>query len=133
MAKTISETERRRSIQLAYNEKHGIIPKAIIKARPAIIGQDNEFGQPMPDESTENAYTAKKRDYDTFNAKVAIASDPVVQYMSIENLDKAISELGIKMMEASREMKFIQAAQYRDEKAALEQLRAKRLKEASKE
>ena len=130
MAKTIAETDRRRSIQLAYNEKHHITPTAIIKARQAIIGHDNEFGAIAAEPS--QTYT-KKRDYDTFDAKVGVAHDPVVQYMSVENLDQAIIDLGIKMMQAAKEMKFIQAAQYRDEKVALEQLRDQRIKEAAKE
>ena len=45
MQQTIDETERRRSLQLAYNQEHGITPQAIIKARNAIIGVDNEFSQ----------------------------------------------------------------------------------------
>ena len=42
MQLTIDETERRRSLQLAYNEQHGITPTAIIKARNAIIGHETE-------------------------------------------------------------------------------------------
>ena len=40
MQQTIDETERRRSLQLDYNEKNGITPQAIIKARNSIIGMD---------------------------------------------------------------------------------------------
>lgn len=42
MRQTIEETERRRSLQLAYNEEHGITPQAIVKARNRIIGVDKE-------------------------------------------------------------------------------------------
>lgn len=42
MRLTIEETERRRAIQLAYNEEHGITPQAIVKARQAIIGIDED-------------------------------------------------------------------------------------------
>ena len=42
MQLTIDETERRRSLQLAYNEEHGITPQAIVKARNRIIGVDKD-------------------------------------------------------------------------------------------
>ena len=42
MQLTIDETERRRSLQLAYNEANGITPTAIVKARNAIIGLESE-------------------------------------------------------------------------------------------
>ncbi len=32
MERAITETERRRAIQMAYNEEHGIVPKTIVKA-----------------------------------------------------------------------------------------------------
>ena len=47
MQQTIDETSRRRSMQLAYNEEHGITPQAIIKARNAIIGVDTEGLEPV--------------------------------------------------------------------------------------
>ena len=40
MQKTIEETERRRSKQMAYNEAHGMTPQAIQKAKKSILGDE---------------------------------------------------------------------------------------------
>ena len=56
MRMTIEETERRRSIQLAYNEEHGITPQAIVKARKAIIGIDEEVPEFRADGGSREEY-----------------------------------------------------------------------------
>lgn len=121
MRLTIEETERRRSIQLAYNEKAGITPQAIIKDRTPVIGQEKKKdsassarhhngNRPEPEfryaaNSIENANTA---------------ADPVVRYMTKEQLQKAIEKTKAEMIEAAKNMDFITAAHLRDEMLRME-------------
>ena len=140
MQLTIDETERRRSIQLAYNEEHGITPQAIVKARNRIIGVDSS------EETTEEAVrkgSAKKpvkatrearremkttASYDNeFSTKVDLAADPVVPYMNRDELMRTITARRMAMVEAAKKMQFMEAAQLRDEVLKLEE----RLKEIS--
>lgn len=103
MQKTIDETNRRREKQLAYNEKHGITPQAIIK------GQRNSLTR------ESGAYTEPEQSQN-------IAADPVVKFMSKPALEKAIAHTKKSMLEAARKLEFIEAAQFRDELLKLEQL-----------
>ena len=129
MKKTIDETERRRTLQLKYNEEHGITPQAIIKARNAIIGVDTEL---QPNEAVakharkyENNVVdftpLQQQTYAEFNTTAGIAADPVMQYMGKNDLQKAIDRLNAEMVKAAKEMRFIEAAQYRDEIIKLKQ------------
>ncbi|MEI6555753.1 MAG: excinuclease ABC subunit UvrB [Paludibacter sp.] len=104
MAKTISETNRRREKQLAYNELHGITPTAINK------GERNSFANIDP-----NAYIEP-------DTSQAIAADPVVQYMSKPALEKAIAKTKKAMQDAAKKLEFLEAAQLRDELIKLEDL-----------
>ncbi|MGL5771364.1 MAG: excinuclease ABC subunit UvrB [Bacteroidales bacterium] len=112
MQKTIDETNRRREKQLAYNEKHGITPQAIQKAKTNIL---NDALRPK-DEPL--AYT----DAPTIN----VAADPVVQYMPKPDLEKLIETTRKNMMNAAKKLEFIEAAQYRDELMKLEEMLAKK-------
>ena len=119
MRLTIEETERRRSIQLAYNEKNGITPKAIIKDRTPIIGQDNR---------TEKQHTSKKSvpqnkyTYPDKKEDIRAAADPVVSYMTKEELQKAFAKTRQDMLDAAKNMDFLSAAQLRDEMLKMEEL-----------
>lgn len=104
MAKTISETNRRREKQLAYNEAHGITPTAILK------GERSSFAKVEPDAYIEP------------DLSQAIAADPVVQYMSRPALEKAIAKTKKAMHDAAKKLEFIEAAQLRDELIKLEDL-----------
>ncbi len=125
MQKTIDETERRRTLQLKYNDENGIVPQAIMKSRNLIVGSEETTTKmtsrgKLIERSNINpviqSYLEKEYDNTT-----GIAADPVVKFMSVNDKKKAIERLRVQMIEAAKRMDFIEAAQYRDELLALEQ------------
>ncbi len=113
---TIEETNRRRSLQLAYNEVHGITPQAIIKARNTIIGLEKEH------ENTNGAKKTASVPYrNEYTHEINIAADPVIPYMSKYESERFIAQLRTKMIEAAKQMDFIEAARLRDEILKMEQ------------
>ena len=117
MQLTIDETNRRRAVQLKYNEDNGITPQAIIKARNRIIGldKDSDF-EPVPRGQKPIALMYEKE----YTHEVDIAADPVVSYMNSESLQHTITQLRTQMVEAAKNMEFIEAARLRDEIIKLE-------------
>ena len=105
---TIDETNRRRSVQIAYNEKHGITPTTISKTKEEIMNQ----------KSILDIRGKKGRAYIEPD-DVSVAADPVIAYMSKDQLNKLIEETERKMKKAAKELDFISAAQFRDELFAL--------------
>lgn len=114
MQQTIDETNRRRSLQLAYNEEHGITPQAIIKARNRIIGIDKESVQ-------ENINRDKIPYQYEYTQEVNLAADPVIKYMTRNDLERAITQRRTEMIEAAKNMEFIEAARLRDEILKMEE------------
>ena len=128
MQQTIDETERRRTLQLKYNEEHGITPQAIVKARNAIIGVDTDI-RPTDEgvkharryESNVGLPDVQRQMAAEFDTTAGLVADPVVAYMSRPQLEAAIERLNTQMVDAARRMDFIEAAQYRDEMLKLRQ------------
>jgi excinuclease ABC subunit B len=109
MQRTIDETNRRREKQMAYNKANGITPTQIKK------NISNALAQERSEATARTTY----KDGDT---TVAIACDPIVEYMSCEQLEKSIARTRRFMEEAASKMEFIEAAQYRDEMFKLQEL-----------
>lgn len=121
MRLTIEETERRRSIQLAYNEQHGITPQPIVKARTPIIGQEKKNAETKVEPKQKLSQKTVSYDQD-FSETENIAADPVIAYMNETELKKSIEKVKAEMIEAAKNMDFISAAQLRDEMLRMEDL-----------
>ena len=115
MRLAIDETNRRRAIQMAYNEEHGIRPTTIFKSKEAIMGQTNV---------ADSKKGAKK--YYVESDEQSLAADPVVAYMEKPGLEKMIQKTQKSMEKAAKELDFIEAARLRDELNELKELLAKK-------
>ena len=102
---TIEETNRRREKQLRYNEKHGITPTQIVKAHKSIMGSI---------QTAAKVYVEPE--------KVDYAADPVVKYMTRDELIQAIEHARQAMEAEAKQLNFIEAARYRDEMYALQKM-----------
>ena len=113
MQKTIDETTRRRIIQMQYNERYGLKPRQIIKAVNNILPTIQTRGVAETINRTSQAYLEPESG--------AFAADPIVRRMTRPELEKSIANTTELMKEAARNLDFIQAAQYRDEIARLQE------------
>ncbi len=108
MRKTIEETNRRREKQLAYNAQHNITPTAIAQHTHATMKNKELYS----DHQT----------YSMDTNMVDAAADPIVQYMNKAQLQKTIEKTKKQMQEASKNMEFLEAAQYRNELVKLQDI-----------
>ncbi len=109
MQRTIDETNRRRAIQIAYNEEHGITPQTLAKTKEQILARSSVLD------------IRGKREYYVEPETLSIAADPVVQYMTRDQIERLIAETEDKMRKAAKDLDFISAAGYRDEMMALKE------------
>jgi len=92
MRKAMDETERRRAIQQAYNEEHGITPMSIVRPVEMSLAQ------------------ILQADY----ADLTAQSDEIPEFKSQEELDAYIARLENEMREAAKKFEFEKAAKLRD-------------------
>jgi excinuclease ABC subunit B len=101
--------------QLAYNEEHNITPTQIKKSIEAIMGQtavaDSKKKEPKP-------YVEKD--------EVSAAADPVLNYLSDEQIEASIRDKRKSIESAVKELDFMEAARLRDEMYAMEELLSNR-------
>ena len=98
MRVAIDETERRRKLQQAYNEEHGITPKTIQKSVRDLIAISKKVA-------------AEEMEFD---------KDP--ESMSRRELEKLIGDIQKKMRKAAAELNFEAAAEYRDKMVKLKNM-----------
>jgi excinuclease ABC subunit B len=109
MRRTIDETNRRRNIQMRYNEEHGITPRTLAKTREEILARSSVLD------------IRGKREYYVEPETLSLAADPVVQYMTRDQIEKMVVETEEKMRKAAKDLDFVSAAAYRDEMLALKE------------
>ncbi len=111
MKQAIDETDRRRKIQLDYNIANGITPQTILRSKDSILGQTKV---------ADSKKTAKK--YYVEDEEKSLAADPVVAYLSKEELVKMTDQTRRAMEKAAKELEFMEAARLRDEYLALQKM-----------
>jgi excinuclease ABC subunit B len=115
MTNAISETNRRRAIQMAYNEEHGITPKTIWRSHEEIMEQT----------SIADRMTRPTKSYGLNPEERLQVADPLLQYMSKKELGKQLENVRKEMEKAARELDFPLAAKLRDEMNAIEKMALK--------
>ena len=113
MQRMMDETNRRRKIQLAYNEEHGIIPKTVTKSRDQIMR-----GTLIAEERAEDAGGASLR-YEN-REQFSVVTDPIVKYLTREQKQDLVNQIKKEMLEAAENLQFERAAELRDNLAQLE-------------
>lgn len=109
MRQTIEETNRRRSVQIAYNKAHGITPRTISRSREEILAQ----------RSILDIRSTEQPNYYVEPEAPTLAAEPIVAYATRQQLEKMIAETETRMKKAAKDLDFLTAAQLRDEMFAL--------------
>ena len=109
MRKTIDETERRRLVQMKYNNEHGINPETIIRSKESVF-----------EKKDTSALERVTNPYERRESPMSIAADPVMQYMTKDAVKKALESTKSQMLKAAKEMDFMEAARLRDDMNKLE-------------
>jgi len=109
MRRMMDETERRREIQLEYNEENDITPEPIRKSTDQI-----RMGTAIADEKKEDRPSKQRQHYggpEQLSSKVA---DPVVKYLDDDQKRDLVEQMRNEMQEAAENLDFERAAELRD-------------------
>ena len=109
MRKVIEETNRRRKIQIQYNEEHGIKPETIYKSMEEIL-------------SSTSIAELRKKDYEKEDAAFLKVAEPVIKYMSNDQRKDLMEQMTEEMLNAAKDLEFERAANLRDEIEKLKKL-----------
>jgi excinuclease ABC subunit B len=107
MQRTIDETNRRRVLQMNFNEANGMSPRTILRTREEILKQSSV----LEIRKNSKAYIEPET--------ISVAADPIVAYMSRAQLEKLIKETDNNMKKSAKDLDFMAAARFRDELFAL--------------
>lgn len=105
MRLAIDETNRRRKIQIDYNIENSITPTTIVRSKESSLGQIK---------ATRKYYVEQE--------EASLAADPVVAYLSKDELLKMADRIRKAMDKAAKELEFMEAAKLRDEYLAIQKL-----------
>jgi excinuclease ABC subunit B len=112
MQDTIDETNRRRSIQIAYNEANGITPRTVSRTREEIMAQRSILD--VRGTEPTQAYFEKE--------DLNLAAEPILAYASKGQLEKMVQQAEDNMKKAAKDLDFLTAAQFRDEMMAIKKM-----------
>ena len=149
MQLTINEAERRRAKQKKYNEEHGIVPTPIVKKSNNELVEIYEAGKNKPDSGNINPRLkdkvatkqspsfrkeeiGKPRPYIEEEQEAKIVADPLVEMLSLPQLEIREKQVSDAMRAAAIRTDFIEAARLRDELIAIRK-KIENLKNARKD
>jgi excinuclease ABC subunit B len=117
MQAVIDETERRRGVQMAYNEKHGIIPTTILKSHEDIM-----LSTSIADVSAKQEARKQEAETKAIERRRQLTPKAVLKHLSPAQLADLIEQMKLEMKLAAKEMEFERAADIRDEVQSLEKV-----------
>jgi excinuclease ABC subunit B len=109
MQRMIDETERRREIQLEYNEENDVTPEPIKKSPDEI-----KMGTAIADEKKEDGPQSAESYYGDNEQLTSSVSDPVIKYLTDDQKRDLMEQMREEMREAAENLEFERAAELRD-------------------
>ena len=102
----LDETNRRRKLQIEYNERNGINPQTVYKSIEEILNSTSvaDIQQQRTDRIEEIE-----------NKKLVKAAEPLIKYLTPDQREQLLEQIYLEMKEAARNLDFEKAAELRDE------------------